>query len=349
MHEIGVSVFKIFNDPREFISSAYRIRAKIIFVKSRMTFSSCDEIIDIIKDKMPLASVIVISEEDETDETVRYIRKGAVGFIIKPISFSKFKTGYLTAMNSLQNGISSEIVSLEDSSLLRYAFEKIITVEDSVRTILKYLSNIARSDYPVLITGETGVGKELFAEAVHRASGRKGSYVAVNISGLDDTMFTDTLFGHSKGAFTGAERNRKGLVAEAERGTLFLDEIGDLNEGAQVKLLRLLQEKVYMPLGMDKNVHANVRIIAATNIDLKQKIKQGRFRQDLLFRLSTHCITIPPLRERRNDIGILALQFYNKALKESGYEETDLLPEGVEEILVNYIIFRAMCASSNQS
>ena len=166
---------------------------------------------------------------------------------------------------------------------------------------------------PVLITGETGVGKELIAKAIHERSGLKGRLVPVNTAGLDDTMFSDTLFGHRKGAYTGADKTRPGLIVRAEGGTLFLDEVGDLTPSSQVKLLRLLQEGEYMPLGQDEIKHTNVRIITVTNQDLWHLQKSGRFRKDLNFRLRTHHINVPPLRDRPGDLPLLVDFFLDKA------------------------------------
>ncbi|MBF0347851.1 MAG: sigma-54 factor interaction domain-containing protein, partial [Magnetococcales bacterium] len=149
---------------------------------------------------------------------------------------------------------------------------------------------------------ETGVGKEMIANAIHELSGRQGKFVTINVAGLDDTVFTDTLFGHKKGSFTGAVQAREGIIAKARNGTLFLDEIGDLSELSQVKLLRVLQEHEYYPMGSDLPIRTNARIILATNLDLKKKITQGKFRADLYYRLSVHEIEIPPLRDRKEDI-----------------------------------------------
>ena len=179
--------------------------------------------------------------------------------------------------------------------------------------IFQYITSIAITSEPVLITGETGVGKELIAKAIHEQSGLKGRLVPVNTAGLDDTMFSDTLFGHRKGAYTGADKTRPGLIERAEGGTLFLDEVGDLTPSSQVKLLRLLQEGEYMPLGQDEIKHTNVRIITVTNQDLWHLQKSGRFRKDLNFRLRTHHINVPPLRDRLGDLALLVDYFLDKA------------------------------------
>jgi len=180
---------------------------------------------------------------------------------------------------------------------------------------------------PVLITGKTGVGKELIARAIHSLSGRKGSLVAVNVAGLDDTTFSDTLFGHKRGAFTGADRVRDGLIEKAADGTLFLDEIGDLHPTSQVKLLRLLQEREYYPLGADVPRPTNARIIVATNRDLPALQASGTFRADLYYRLLLHRINVPPLRERQDDIPLLVEFFLQSAADELGKARPTPPPE----------------------
>jgi transcriptional regulator with GAF, ATPase, and Fis domain len=175
----------------------------------------------------------------------------------------------------------------------------------------------------VLITGETGVGKELIARCIHKISGVKGNLVIVNVAGLDDNVFSDTLFGHAKGAFTGADQFRRGLVEQAAGGMLFLDEIGDLSAPSQVKLLRLLQEGEYLPLGQDEPKHTDTYIITATNEDLWKLQREGKFRKDLNFRLRTHHIHIPPLRERPDDILLLVDRFLEEASVAMKKKKTD--------------------------
>ncbi len=178
------------------------------------------------------------------------------------------------------------------------AFTEIITQDRALFAIFRYLEVVAPSPQPVLITGETGTGKELIARALHRLSQRPGELVAVNVAGLDDTLFSDTLFGHARGAYTGADRPREGLVAGAAGGTLFLDEIGDLTVPSQVKLLRLLQDGAYYPLGADRSRQSRARIVVATNCDVAQAVAAGAFRKDLYYRLRTHQLQLPPLRRR---------------------------------------------------
>ncbi|HAT50185.1 MAG TPA: two-component system response regulator [Alphaproteobacteria bacterium] len=175
--------------------------------------------------------------------------------------------------------------------------------------IFRYLQTVARSEQPVLVHGETGVGKELMVQALHKASGLDGPLIAVNVAGLDGAMFSDTLFGHVRGAYSGAESVRHGLVAEAQGGTLFLDEIGDLNQESQTKLLRLLQERIYYPLGADVTRSTDARVVCATHCDLQEQMTRGLFRADLYYRLSAHRASIPPLRERIGDIALLTGHF----------------------------------------
>jgi DNA-binding NtrC family response regulator len=167
----------------------------------------------------------------------------------------------------------------------------------------------------VLITGETGVGKELVARAIHKLSNRKGDFFPINVAGLDDNVFADTLFGHKKGAFTGADQARAGLIEKASGGTLFLDEIGDLSPTSQVKLLRLLQDGEFFPLGADIAKHSDARVVVATNQDLQTLQESGKFRKDLYYRLRAHHIHIPPLRDRKEDLPILMSHFLERASK----------------------------------
>jgi DNA-binding NtrC family response regulator len=203
-----------------------------------------------------------------------------------------------------------------------------------MHAIFSYIEAISESTKPVLITGESGTGKELFARAIHKASGREGKFVPVNVGGLDDTVFSDTLFGHRKGAFTGADAERRGLIEEAANGTIFLDEIGSLEKSSQIKLLRLLQENEYYPLGSDTCKTARAAVVAATNEDLKVGMKAGLFRNDLYFRLLTHHIHIPALRDRRGDIPALIDHFLEQA-KSSGKNKPSIPPE-LPQLLDHY-------------
>ena len=187
----------------------------------------------------------------------------------------------------------------------------------------------------MLILGETGTGKELFSEAVHAASSLKGEYVTVNVAGLDSNSFSDTLFGHTRGAYTGADAARKGLIRSAENGSIFLDEIGDLDNEAQIKLLRLIDSGEFYPLGSDKIERSNARIITATNRDLNALVADGKFRQDLLFRLQSHTVTIPPLRDRLDDLPYLVKYFVKKASEYISIDSLEI-PLSLFDLLKRY-------------
>ncbi len=215
------------------------------------------------------------------------------------------------------------------------AFVHIITRSKKMISIFHYIEAVAKSQRPVLITGETGVGKELIVKVLHQISGLNGELVSVNIAGLDDTMFSDTLFGHKKGAYTGADSERSGFILKASDGTLHLDEIGDLNELSQVKLLRLLEEKTYYQLGSDTPIKSRIRVIASSNKDISKLVAEGKFRQDLYYRLCTHHIHIPPLRERIEDIPLLLDHLIGDASKSMDRKKPQLSRELIM-LLSNY-------------
>lgn len=238
------------------------------------------------------------------------------------------------------------------------AFRHIVSKSKEMQSLFQYVEALSCSSEPVLVLGESGVGKELFAQAVHKACHPDGPWVAVNIAGYDDNVFSDTLFGHVKGAFTDASQDRPGMIEKAAGGVLFLDEIGDLSPASQVKLLRLLQEKEYFPLGSDEPRRSDCRIVLATNVDLKQKVESGSFRQDLYFRLTTHALEIPPLRERREDIPLLLEHFLALAADEFDKKKPSY-PAELPVLLKNYdfpgnvrefraMVFDAMSRHQNQ-
>jgi two-component system, NtrC family, nitrogen regulation response regulator GlnG len=206
-------------------------------------------------------------------------------------------------------------------------FARMLTRNSEMMTLFRYAESVASSNESVLITGETGTGKELMATAIHACSRRKGEFVALNIAGLEDGMIADTLFGHRKGSYTGAEDTRAGLVLRASAGTLFLDEIGDLGIASQVKLLRLLQEGEYFPLGCDVPKHSTARILVATSRDFSSLQAKEHFRPDLFFRLRTHHLHLPPLRERSDDLPLLCEHFLRDAARVLGRPQSAVSDE----------------------
>ncbi len=201
--------------------------------------------------------------------------------------------------------------------------------------LMSYAEAIAKSAHPVLVTGETGVGKELFSRAVHELSGRKGELVAINAAGLDDALFADLLFGHRKGAYTGADSDLEGLIDKARNGTLFLDEIGDLSPASQLKLLRVIETGEYFPLGSDLMRRGRARFIVATNRDLDAGVSSSHFRRDLYYRLRAHRIRIPPLRERLGDLPLLVERFIASAAEELG-KKSPIAPPELYSLLRGY-------------
>ena len=286
----------------------------------------------------PEIPVIMITAVNDVDSAVLCIKEGAFDYVVKPITDTKLVTTMKRGLELAEIRNENEMLK---QSLLREnvehpeAFKEILTHSVPLRSIFRYIEAIAKTNLPVLITGETGTGKELFAEAVHKASGRKGELVSVNVAGVDDNFFSDTLFGHKKGAFTGAESERNGLIEKADDGTLFLDEIGDLNIQSQVKLLRLLQDGSYYPLGSDIAKLSNARIIVATHRDIKTMLAANTFRQDLYYRLKSHHIAIPPLRERKLDVPYLIDHFISKAAATLN-KKRPTAPKELYTLLANY-------------
>jgi DNA-binding NtrC family response regulator len=281
-----------------------------------MPHLSGEELLSAVSAQLPELPVIIITGVNEVETAVRCMRSGAFDYLVKPVDKERLLTAVSRAIEI--RDLRRENLSLRKSLLspaLEHpeAFSAIVTANEAMRSIFQYVEAIARTPQPVLITGETGVGKELVARAIHALSGREGEFVAVDVAGLDDNVLADTLFGHRRGAFTGADEPRRGLVEQAAGGTLFLDEIGDLSNPSQVKLLRLLQEREYRPLGADVPKRADARVVVATNQDIVLSQQSGKLRRDLYYRLSTHHVHLPPLRERLDDLPLLVDHFLEEA------------------------------------
>jgi len=288
----------------------------VIILDLNMPRQSGLELLPHIVEKYPYIPVILMTASDEISNVIDCMKMGAFDYLVKPVESSRFVATVRKALELCD--ISTELSSLKQRLLSGElenpaAFSSIIFRNRRMKALFQYVEVVAPTRQPIMITGETGTGKEMVAQAIHSLSGSKGAFVPVNVAGLDDNMFSDTLFGHKKGAFTGAEQSREGLISRAAGGTLFLDEIGDLSESSQIKLLRLMQEKEYYPVGSDIMKKSDARILLATNKDLAEQIKQGKFRNDLYYRLKTHQVHIIPLRERIDDLPILLEHFLEKA------------------------------------
>jgi DNA-binding NtrC family response regulator len=303
----------------------------LVFTDLRMPHLGGLEVIRAIKKLSPDTPVIVISGTGVVKDALESLRSGAWDYVEKPVH-DLVGLEHMVQKALEHNLLRTQVAGLKQKLLaggLRKpeAFAGITTCSTSLLSIFQYIEVIAPTSQPVLISGETGTGKELFARAVHAASGRRGDLVALNVAGLDDQMLSDTLFGHARGAFTGADRIREGLIAQAGGGTLFLDEIGDLKEASQIKLLRLLQEGEYFPLGSDRPRSSNARIVLATHRNLVEMVAQETFRQDLFYRLFAHQIALPPLRERPEDIPLLLEQYLLEAAQSLNKRKPTLPPE----------------------
>ena len=300
------------SDSRELLPLLATQPVSVIILDLNMPGPSGFELLPLLTSDYPHIPVIVVTANDDIATVVECMRAGAYDYLAKPVGGSRLLASIRKALElrSLSHELASLKRRLLDDQLNHpEVFAPIVTNNKKMRAIFQYVEVVSATRQPIIITGETGVGKELLARAVHVLSGRSGKFVAVNVAGLDDVMFSDALFGHKKGAFTGADQAREGLVATAAQGTLFLDEIGDLSEVSQIKLLRLLQEHEYYPVGSDLVRKSEARILMATNQDLGELIAAGRFRKDLYYRLFSHRIHIPPLRERPDDIPLLLEHF----------------------------------------
>jgi DNA-binding NtrC family response regulator len=334
----GVNNITTCSDSRQVMSNLDSGQIGLVLLDLTMPHISGEELLEMIAEQHPEITTIVISGLNQIETAVGCIRRGAFDYFVKTDDEDRMISGVLRAvrMQELQRD-HREMASRFCSPSIHYpeAFESIITNDRAMHAIFSYVEAVAKSPQPLLITGESGVGKELIARAAHRLSGCKGKLVTVNVAGLDDTVFADTLFGHVRGAFTGAEQARRGMIEEASDGTLFLDEIGDLSIPSQVKLLRLLQEGEYFPLGSDLPKRIKARIIVATHQNLTAKEGAGCFRRDLFYRLRTHQVHLPPLRERRGDIPLLLDYFLDETSRTLG-KKKPTPPKGLAAFLSTY-------------
>ncbi len=310
LRSLGVTRIHCIHDSTRVLEEVAQIPSPVIFLDLNMPGKSGKEVLRDLKEEWPQIPVIICTANSEIESAVECLKLGAHDYLVKPINMNSFGSALRNALEIAD--LRTEVMSLKGLTFpaLPYAehpvFGRIITRSPAMTAIFSYIESVAPSGQPVLILGETGSGKELLARAVHEVSGKSGEFVAIDVSGLDDTLFADTLFGHARGAYTGASGQRSGLIEKAAGGTIFLDEIGDLSEVSQVKLLRVLQEGIYYPLGSDQAKTSRARIVAATNKELMGLAgREGGFRRDLYYRLSTHLIKVPPLRGRREDLPLL--------------------------------------------
>ncbi len=284
----------------------------------------------LIQPEMP---VIILTGYGSIESAVEAMRKGAFNYLTKPFEPEDL---LLQVERALENRrLTSEVKRLEGLLEERYGFDQIVARSQKMQKVLEMVSQIARTDSTVYIHGESGTGKELIAKAIHLGSERKSkSFVAINCAALPEPLLESKLFGHEKGAFTGAVKSSKGLFAQAHEGTIFLDEIGDMSLPIQAKLLRVLQERQFYPVGSETLVEVDVRVLVATNKDLENQVKQGLFREDLFYRIHVIPIYLPPLRERKEDIPLLVEHFLKKFNQQMKKEVRGLTPEAMQKLML---------------
>ncbi|MBO4368519.1 MAG: sigma-54-dependent Fis family transcriptional regulator [Desulfovibrio sp.] len=280
----------------------------------------------------PAMPVILMTAYSSVETAVDALRGGAFDYLIKPLDFDALRASLERALSLFQGHIEQKALKQQLNETQKCGL--ILGKSQKMQEVMEVLETVAPTEATVLITGESGTGKELVAKALHGKSTRASRpFVVVNCAALADTLLESELFGHEKGAFTGAEKRREGRFVQADGGTLFLDEIGEMPLALQAKLLRALQQGEVQRLGQDKTLRVDVRVVAATNRNLEEEVSAGRFRQDLFFRLNVISIAVPPLRERRDDIPILAAYFLEKFATINKKDVKGFAPKAMDALL----------------
>jgi two-component system, NtrC family, response regulator AtoC len=318
-------------DGKYAIESVKTTNYDVLLLDLQMREVPGEEVLKFVTEYNPSLQVIILSAQGEMRKAIECIKSGAYDFITKPYDFDELLLTVNRALEHKELVVKTELLTKEIS---KRGSDSIIGDSPQLRRVLNLANKAAMSDSNILIEGETGTGKELFAEYIHKHSARRDKpFVVINCASLPDQLIESELFGHEKGAFTDAKSSKQGLVEIAHGGTLFLDEIGELSLALQPKLLRFLENGEYRRIGGVTNLTSNVRVIGATNRNLLEESEVKNFRKDLLFRLNVITLTIPPLRDRRDDILLLANYF----LKEkSPIRAPKTLSPEAEEILLNY-------------
>ncbi|HRT80572.1 MAG TPA: sigma-54 dependent transcriptional regulator [Bacteroidales bacterium] len=300
----------------------------VIFCDIKMPQMDGIEVLEKIVETHPEIPVVMISGHGNIDTAVEAIKKGAFDYIAKPLDLNRIMVTLRNALD--KNNLVVQTKTLKSKVDVRY---QMIGESPAIKKVKEIIEKVAPTDARVLITGENGTGKEVVARWIHEKSNRsKAPFVEVNCAAIPSELIESELFGHEKGAFTSAIKQRKGKFEQAEGGTIFLDEIGDMSLSAQAKVLRVLQENKISRVGSDKDISVNVRVIAATNKNLQEEIKKGNFREDLYHRLSVILIKVPPLNERLEDIPLLVEHFIELTCNEQNVAKKKITDEAIEEL-----------------
>ncbi|MBR6154324.1 MAG: sigma-54-dependent Fis family transcriptional regulator [Treponema sp.] len=289
----------------------------LVITDLRMPGISGEQVLAKVSSETPGIPVIILTGHGSIDSAVDAMRHGAYDFLTKPLNLDQLSLIVKRALEGREMSLQHQQLKkeLESSNALR----RMIGTSPAMQKVQELIKKVANTRANVLITGESGVGKELVANAIHNLSSRKDkSFIKVHCAALSETLLESELFGHEKGAFTGADKMQKGRFELAHGGTIFLDEIGEINQNVQIKILRVLQEKKFERVGGEQTIEVDVRIVAATNRNLEEEVKAGRFREDLYYRLNVIHIQVPPLRERKEDIPLLVSSFLQEFNQENG-------------------------------
>lgn len=289
----------------------------LVVTDLRMDGISGEEVLRRVTTETPGIPVIVLTGHGSIDAAVDAMKDGAYDFLTKPLNLDQLNVIVKRALQGRELSIKHTLLQKELDSV--HSFGKMIGKSAEMQKLFQSIEKVAPSKASVLVTGESGVGKELVAQSIHQLSPRKDkSLISVNCSALSETLLESELFGHEKGAYTGAESLKKGRFELAHGGTIFLDEIGEINLATQVKLLRVLQERKFERVGGEQTIEVDVRVVAATNKNLEEEVKAGRFREDLYYRLNVVHLQVPSLKERKDDIPLIVEYYLNKFAQENG-------------------------------
>jgi DNA-binding NtrC family response regulator len=332
----GMKNVEICDNGRDAIRMIREMDFDIVLLDMLMPEVDGLQVLESTKPFRPYTEFVILTAVDDIPTTVKAIRLGAYDYLVKPVENDLLFLAINRAYEHRGLLVGLTVAAQKDKTEVPAAFSEIITQCPRVLSLLTYAQIMAGSGNPVMITGESGTGKELVARGIHRAGQMpKGPFIAVNVSAIPSSMFESQFFGHSKGAFTGADTPHQGYFEQADGGSLFLDEIGELPIGLQSKLLRVLEEKSFYPLGAARPIWVDVRVISASNRNLDKACQEGTFRLDLFYRLKSAQIHLPPLRERSGDVPLLAAHFlknacvhYKKTICGFSSEAMDMLNSG---------------------